>query len=70
MPVYNTTLVRSYSVSINADDEEVAARLVELFIGDEDLSNFSDREKYNFEIKKIEMLENDVIEIVLINEAD
>ena len=51
MPKYRTILLRSYSVEINADDEESAARLSELYVGFGDHSNAVDRKRLNFQIE-------------------
>ncbi len=67
MPLYRTTLVRSYAVTIESEDEKDAAKLAEFFVGFADFSNLPDREKFKFEIKEIELLENDSIDTILIN---
>ncbi len=69
MPLYRTTLIRSYAVTIESDDEKDAAKLSEFFVGFADFSNLPDREKFKFEIKQIELLENDAIDTTLINNA-
>ncbi len=69
MPLYRTTLVRSYAVTIESEDEKDAARLAEFFVGFADFSDVPDREKFKFEIKEIKLLENDSIETTLINNA-
>lgn len=70
MPLYRTVLVRSYAVNIESEDEKIAARLAEFFVGYADFSNSIDREKFKFEIKEIELLENNSIETSLIDIAD
>ena len=67
MPLYHTTLVRSYGVTIESEDEQSAARLAEFFVGFADLSSLQDREKFKFEIKEVELLENDSIDTSLID---
>lgn len=63
MPLYRAIIVRSYAVTIECETEEKAARLSEFFIGHSDLSTIGDREQQRFDIKSIELLENDAIEI-------
>lgn len=70
MPLYRTILVRSYAVNIESEDEITAARLAEFFVSYADFSNSLDREKFKFEIKEIELLENNSIETSLIDIAD
>jgi len=70
MPLYRTILVRSFDVIIDAKDESEASRLSEFFVGYADHSNSSDREKFKFEIKNIELVENDALEAALVEEAD
>jgi len=70
MPLYRTILVRSYAVNIEAEDKEIAARLAEFFVSYADFSNSLDREKFKFEIKEIELIENNSIETSLIDSDD
>ncbi len=70
MPLYHTVLTRSFDVIIDAEDENEAARLAEFFVGFADHSNISDREKFKFEIKSIELTENDVLETTLIEDFE
>jgi len=66
MPTYRSILVRTYSVIINADDEESAAKLSELFVGANDCSRLQDRERLKFEIQEIDLIDNNVIETISI----
>ncbi len=68
MPKYRTILLRSYSVEINADDEESAARLSELYVGFGDHSNAVDRKRLNFQIEDIEIIDNNVLEIGIVED--
>lgn len=70
MPVYRTVLVRSFDIIIEAEDEKEASRLSEFYVGYADHSNSYDREKFKFEIKNIEMTENDALETTLLEDAD
>jgi hypothetical protein len=70
MPLYRTVLVRSFDVTIEAEDENAALRLSEFFVGYADHSNSHDKEKFRFEIKNIEMTENDALETTLIEDSD
>ena len=62
MPTYRTTLVRSFSILIDADTGEDAAHLSEFFVGFNDSSSEIDRQTGRFRIREIKMLENDVVE--------
>jgi len=59
MATYQVGLSRIYVVDIEARNEWEAARLAEFFLGFHDSSNESEREEYDFEIKKIDMVENE-----------
>jgi hypothetical protein len=67
MPLYHATLVRSYTVTIESKSEKEASGLAEFFVGFADFSDIADREKFQFEIKKIELIENDTIDVTLAN---
>jgi hypothetical protein len=65
MKPYRILLTRSYLVTIKANNENEARSLVEFFTGNcKDESNSKEREKWNFSIENIELIENetDVIE--------
>lgn len=62
MPTYHTTLVRIFSILIDADTEEDVACPSEFFVGFNDSSSEFDRQAGRFRIQEIKMLENDVIE--------
>jgi len=70
MPLYRTVVVRSFEVIIDAKDETEASRLSEFFVGYADHSNASDRDKFEFKIKNIELVENDALETTLIENSD
>jgi len=61
MPLYRTTLARSFLVTIDASDESTAKRLAELFVGYRDDSTALDRSQFGFEIKEIELTMNEAI---------
>ena len=61
MPTYRTTLVRSFSILIDADSEGDAARLSEFFVGYNDSSSDVDRQTHRFKFQEIKMVENDVV---------
>lgn len=62
MTQYETTLTRSFIVTIEANNETDAKRLAELFVGYQDDSTDDDRGHFNFEIKEIKMVLNEAIE--------
>jgi hypothetical protein len=62
MPVYRCTLVRSFAVEVQAQSAKEAKDFTEYFMGYCDDSTAEDRIKYNFEIQRIKMLQNDAIE--------
>ena len=70
MPLYKTVLVRSFEVIIDAKNEDDALWLAEFYVGYGDHSNISDREKFQFEIKHIELTENDTLETAMITDTD
>lgn len=69
MPTYSLSLVRSFIITMQASSPQEAARLTELFIGYSDISNESERDKYQFEIQEIEMTGNDVVEILSVADS-
>ena len=63
MKNFKVSLMRSYVVSIEAEDIKSARELSEFYLGDcQDLSNNDDRSKWNFSINDIEMTYNNSIE--------
>ncbi len=63
MKTFQVSLAKSYTVSIVADDEEQAKRLVEFYTGDiQDISTEKERLAENFSIKEIECQSNDAID--------
>jgi len=68
MKTYNVSLVRSYVVTIEAEDKEKAGDYAEFFIGDcYDISTSKDRQANNFLIEEIEPTINEAIDIEEIN---
>jgi hypothetical protein len=60
MPLYHVGVVRSYGVTIEAEDPEKAEELAAFFLGNcVDASNDEERVRFNFKIQKIELAEND-----------
>lgn len=64
MALYKVTIQRSFNVEIEADNQDKASQLVELFLGYYDEANEQDRTQNNFSIQSIEMLENNVLEVI------
>ncbi len=63
MKNYTVILIRSYLVSVNAENKENAMRFAEFFINDcKDGSNESERKQHKFSIECIKPLINDAIE--------
>lgn len=63
MKTFQVSLAKTYTVSIVADDEEQAKRLVEFYTGDiQDISTEKERLAENFSIKEIECQTNDAID--------
>ena len=66
MPEYQVSVVCSFLVKIQANSAAEAARLSEFFLTFSDGSSAEDKEKYQFEIKEIELTQNDSLEAVLL----
>jgi len=65
MNKYKVALTRVYIVTINAENEEMAKRLSEFYLGNlPDLSNEKDRRTMKFSIDELEMAYNDAPEII------
>ncbi len=63
MPTFKVYLTRTYSVTIDAQDETAARELVEFFVGgSDDVSNEQDRLEHHFHISEIETITNDAFE--------
>ena len=62
MSSYRVTLVRSFAVTIQADNPEDAKRLAEFYVGYSDNSEPWDRQRFGFLIDDIDMTQNDSIE--------
>lgn len=66
MSTYRVGLSRIFKLDINARNEIEAKRLAEFFLGFHDTSNESDREKFEFEITGIGMMDNEAFEVELL----
>jgi hypothetical protein len=63
MKRFKVSLIRSYVVTIDAENEKQARRLSEFYLGDcPDLSTSNDRESRKFKFHEIEMTFNEAIE--------
>jgi hypothetical protein len=64
MKTYRVALIRSYLVSIVAENKEKAKRLTEFYLGNcPDRSNRKDRLEQKFSIEDIELVYNEANEI-------
>lgn len=64
MKTYIVSLIRSYAVTIEAENEEKACRYAEFFIGDcYDLSTHEDKQNNKFSIIEIEPTINDAVDV-------
>lgn len=64
MKTYVVSLIRSYAVTIEAENEEKACRYAEFFIGDcRDLSTHEDKQNNKFSIIEIEPTINDAADV-------
>ncbi|MCC6499738.1 MAG: hypothetical protein IT313_05660 [Anaerolineales bacterium] len=63
MPLFEVTLSRSFIVQIQAQNAEDAVRLTEGFVGSADSSNEEDRKEHQFELRDIELVDNDAIKV-------
>ncbi len=64
MKTFNVTLTRAYKVQIEAENEDLARKLVEFYLGDpEDKSNEKERSLQKFNIIEIELTLNDALEV-------
>ena len=69
MKTYEVALIRTYLVSIKAENEEQAKRFSEYYLGDcPDLSNVKEREDKKFSIEEIELAYNEANEIVSVED--
>lgn len=65
MKTYKVVLTRTYLVSIQAENEELAKRFSEYYLGDcPDLSDARERGEKKFSIKELEMVYNEGTEII------
>jgi len=64
MPRYEVGVTRHFLVSIDAESHEDAKMLTECFLGNcDDASKEADREKFQFKIHEIEMVENEAFDV-------
>ncbi len=63
MPAYKVTLSRSFIVEVDADSAKAAAACAEAYVGYGDLSSEKERADLRFEIRSIDMVENDIQDI-------
>lgn len=64
MKTYLVSLVRSYAVTIEAENEEKACRYAEFFLGDcHDLSTYKDKQNNKFSIIEIEATFNEAVDV-------
>lgn len=64
MKTYIVSLIRSYAVTIEAENEENACRYAEFFIGNcHDLSTYKDKQKNKFSITEIEPAFNEAVDV-------
>ena len=69
MKTFQVSLAKTYTVSIVADDEEQAKRLVEFYTGDiQDISTERDRLAEKFSITEIECQTNDAVDCIEIED--
>lgn len=62
MQEYKVTLMRSFVVTVQANDAQTAREMSELYVGYGDDSTPADRKKLSFSIEDIEMTNNTAIE--------
>ncbi|MDP8239760.1 MAG: hypothetical protein P9X24_11780 [Candidatus Hatepunaea meridiana] len=68
MRTYKALLDRSYSIKVNAENEDMAKELCEWFYGDiTDDSTPEDRSKHRFSFGEIEMLINEATGVEVID---
>ena len=58
-PMYYVGVIRSYGVTVEAEDPEKAQELAAFFLGSHDASSDEERVRFNFKIQRIELTEND-----------
>ena len=66
MPTYEVTIARAYKVRIKARNRTIAKRASEFFLltsADGSRDEPTMRKQYGFQIKKIEMVDNDAISV-------
>ncbi len=71
MKTYKVSLVKSYSIIIEAENEISAKELSEFFTGDiQDLSEEKHRKEYKFSITEIECVDNNAVYIEEVRENE
>ena len=69
MPTFDFYLARTYRVRIEADDEAIAERLAEEFVGSvKDDSTEEQRAQHRFRISEIEVVDNHAFDAIPIEE--
>jgi hypothetical protein len=63
MPTYEVILSRSYLVTVKARSAKAAGQFAAGYIDERDDSAVEERKRLRFEIKEIEMVDNDVIDV-------
>ena len=63
MTTYRVTLARTFSVQIETDDPSHIAQLACLYVGYTDEATEMDKQMHGFEIRDIQLIENDVLDI-------
>jgi hypothetical protein len=68
MPTYEVILSRSYLVTVKARNAEAAGQFAAGYIDECDNSPIEGRKRLRFEIKEIELVDNDIIDVVVVNQ--
>jgi hypothetical protein len=64
MKKFKMILSRDYVIEIKAENEHTAVKYAQFYVGgDLDVSTRATRKKYNFKLKAIELITNDVYEV-------
>lgn len=68
MPTYEVILSRSFLVKVKARNAKDAGQFVAGYIDERDDSAVEERKRLQFEIKEIELVDNDIINVALATE--
>ena len=63
MPLYEVAVSRIFIVKIEAQSKQEAAGLAHFYLGFHDSSEAFEREKFKFDFKEIDIVENDLIAV-------